>query len=71
MEAGGKELTICAHQSGVVHRIFVKNGDTVIAGQALCELRECAHDESISGICANCGADVAALEKVPTTRHCL
>jgi hypothetical protein len=61
----GKELVVRADQSGVVNQILAQNGDTIVNGQALCELRDCAHDESIGGICTNCGSDVTLLEKVP------
>ena len=72
LEAGGREGTVRADKSGVVKEIFAKCGETILEGHILCDLRDCAHDESIGGICANCGADVSALEKVrPRSRHCM
>ena len=62
--SGGAESIVRADESGIVNQILAKAGEIIVNGQILCELRSCAHDESIGGICTNCGADVSALEKV-------
>ena len=62
---GGSSRQLEADRAGLVGRVLQRQGQRVRAGQAVCTIEPCPHEESFHGICTACGAEVEDADEDP------